>query len=87
MLKLAHTAAAAVLLALAAAPVAGAHNAGHLVLPGGACVEVGSFESVFPGPDKTAPLDLIPATLPDEIGTSFAAWQGKTPLLPGSCLS
>ncbi|MFL6006075.1 MAG: hypothetical protein ACJ744_07510 [Gaiellaceae bacterium] len=75
--------------ALAVTPGAFAHNAGHVVLPSGACMEIGSFKSVFPGPDKTTELDLIPATpLPhDEIGTSFAAFQGDTPILPGPCPS
>jgi hypothetical protein len=74
-------------LVVALAQPAAAHNVGHVVLPTGTCVEIGSFKSVFPGPDKTTPLDLIPETGPplDEIGTSFAAWQGNTPILPGPC--
>jgi hypothetical protein len=77
---------AGALVVALAQPVA-AHNAGHVVLPSGQCIEIGSFKSVFPGPDKTAELDLIPETrLPlDEIGASFAAWQGNSPILPGPC--
>ena len=61
---------------------AGAHNAGHLFLPDGTCLVVGSLKEA-PGD-----LDLIPATPDppfDEYGTSFAAFQGRTPLLPGPC--
>lgn len=78
---------ASVLVVAMTQPVA-AHNAGHIVLPSGLCLEIGSFKEVWPGPDKNAPLDLIPETpYPpfDEIGTSFAAWQGETPILPGPC--
>ena len=87
MFKLAKIALATALLALAATPVAPAHNAGHVVLPNGRCVELGSFKSVFPGPDKDTALDLIletPYPL-DEMGASFAAWRGNTPIIPGPC--
>lgn len=64
---------------------AGAHNAGHFLLPDGTCHEVGSLrEAPLVGPDGT-PLDLIPATPQDEYGTSFAAFRGATPILPGPC--
>ncbi len=78
---------AAVAVGLMFAPAASAHNAGHFTLPDGTCHEVGSFEPVLVGPDKT-PLDLIPETqggMFDEVGTSYAAFQGQTPLLPGPC--
>lgn len=66
---------------LVAAMPAAAHNAGHLSLPNGTCHEVGSFKHHPHG------LDLIPETPSpfDEYGASFAAFQGKTPLLPGPC--
>lgn len=82
--KLVITAAA---VALTLASSASAHNAGHIVRPDGSCQEVGSFKPVLAGPDKTQ-LDLIPETqggMFDEVGTSFAAFQGRTPLLPGPC--
>jgi hypothetical protein len=64
---------------------AGAHNAGHFILPDGTCHQVGSFtEAPLVGQDKTQ-LDLIPTTPQDEYGTSFAAFQGNTPILPGGC--
>lgn len=64
---------------------AGAHNAGHFILPDGTCHQVGSFIAApLVGQDKT-PLDLIPTTPQDEYGTSFAAFQGNTPILPGGC--
>jgi hypothetical protein len=78
---------AACLALLFAAP-AQAHNAGHLFLPDGTCHEVGSFKDApLVGPDRTQ-LDLIPSTPNppfDEYGTSYAAFQGNTPLLPGPC--
>jgi hypothetical protein len=67
---------------------AGAHNAGHFFLPSGQCLEVGGFNQVFPGPEKTTALDLDPSTPSppfDEIGTSFAGFQGNTPIEPGPC--
>lgn len=71
--------------ALVAALPAGAHNAGHFFLPDGTCHDVGSFlPAPLVGAEKT-PLDLMPATPQDEYGTSFAAFQGDTPLLPGGC--
>jgi hypothetical protein len=77
--------AATAIAALAAALPAGAHNAGHFVLPDGTCREVGSF---LPAPlvgSERLQLDLMPATPQDEYGTSFAAFAGKTPILPGGC--
>jgi hypothetical protein len=75
----------AALLALGASQSVAAHNAGHVMLPSGACLEIGSFKPVFLGPDKATAIDLMPETGPDEIGTSFAAFQGDTPILPGPC--
>lgn len=75
----------ALVAALAAAFPAGAHNAGHFFLPDGTCHEVGSFlPAPLVGPDQVT-LDLMPTTPQDEYGTSFAAFQGNTPLLPGGC--
>jgi len=71
--------------ALVAALPAQAHNAGHFFLPDGSCHEVGSFiPAPVLGPSGRT-LDLIPATPQDEYGTSFAAFQGVTPILPGGC--
>lgn len=54
---------------------AGAHNAGHFILPDGTCHEIGSFNAApLVGQNKT-PLDLIPTTPQDEYGTSLAAFQ------------
>jgi len=67
--------------ALAAMP-ATAHNAGHVFLPSGACVEIGSSK------ESPGDLDLIPETPDppfDEYGASFAAFQGRTPIIPGPC--
>jgi hypothetical protein len=73
--------AAAASLAMLAAMPAAAHNAGHFTLPDGTCHQVGSFKHHPRG------LDLIPETPTpfDEYGASFAAFQGKTPILPGPC--
>ena len=69
---------------------ASARNAGHFFLASGQCIEVGGFNQVFPGPDKMTALDLDPSTPSppfDQIGTSFAAGQGNTPIDPGPCPS
>ena len=60
---------------------AAAHNAGHFTLPDGTCHEIGSFKHHPRG------IDLIPETPSpfDEYGASFAAFQGRTPILPGPC--
>jgi hypothetical protein len=78
------------LLALVAAPSASAHNAGHIILPDGTCLGVGSNkEAPFvaeaaPGDLPTGQLDLIPGQ-GDQFGARFAAVQGSTPILPGEC--
>ena len=67
--------------------VATAHNAGHLFLSDGTCVELGSFrEAPIVGPDGT-PLDLVPETPRDEFGVSFVGvgLSGQTPIFPGGC--
>jgi len=71
---------------LALAPTASAHNRAHLILPNGACIIVGSEESVQL-PDGTY-LDLYPQDGPypnDEFGTSFAALQGSSAIEKGPC--
>ena len=71
-------------IALALAPVASAHNRAHIVLPNGECHIVGSEKSVTL-PDGTL-LDLRPETIPaDEIGTAFAAEQGQSRIEKGPC--
>ena len=79
--------AAGMVVALAIAPSAAAHNRALVWLPSGECVQVGSLKSVYPGPDKTTPLDLRPETPQDEIGTAFAADQGNSKLEKGACPS
>ena len=79
-------AAAGLVIALAVAPTASAHNRGLVWLPTGECVQVGSLKSVTL-PDGTF-LDLRPETVPaDEIGTSFAAEQGNSAVEKGQCPS
>jgi hypothetical protein len=71
---------------LATAPSAAAHNRAHIILPNGACIIVGSEKSVTL-PDGTF-LDLRPETVPaDEIGTSFAAEEGNSAIEKGPCPS
>jgi hypothetical protein len=71
-------------VALAVAPSAAAHNRAHVTLPNGDCLIVGSEKSVTL-PDGTF-LDLRPETVPaDEIGTSFAAEEGNSQLEKGPC--
>lgn len=79
-------AAAGMVVALAIAPSAAAHNRAHIILPNGECIIVGSEKSVTL-PDGTF-LDLRPETVPaDEIGTSFAAEEGNSRLEKGPCPS
>ena len=76
-------------LALVAIPmIATAHNLGHVFLPDGSCLELGSAkEAPLVGQDRTQ-LDLVPQTptVPrDEYGVSFVGFWGNTPILPGRC--
>jgi len=78
-----------VLVSVFALPaLAAAHNLGHVFLPDGTCVEVGSArEAPLVGKDR-AQLDLVPGTPNpprDEYGTSFVGYWGNTPVLPGRC--
>jgi hypothetical protein len=78
--------AASLVVVLAVASPAAAHNRGLVWLPTGECVQVGSLKSVYPGPDKTTQLDLRPETFPaDEIGTAYAADEGNSKLEKGDC--
>jgi len=78
--------AAGMVVALAIAPSAAAHNRGLVWLPTGECVQVGSLKSVTL-PDGTL-LDLRPETIPaDEIGTAYAADEGNSALEKGQCPS
>ena len=71
-------------LSLGLPAVASAHNRAHLILPDGACIIVGSEKSVIL-PDGTE-LDLRPETTDgDEIGTSFAATEGKSAIEKLAC--
>ena len=72
------------------APVAQAHNAGHVFLPSGECVDVGSGKEAplvpesNPNRNDQGQLDLI--TGPgDQYGARFAAARGNTPILPAEC--
>ena len=78
--------AAGMVVALAIAPTAAAHNRGLVWLPTGECVQVGSIKSVTL-PDGSL-LDLRPETVPaDEIGTAFAAEEGNSAVEKGACPS
>jgi hypothetical protein len=83
----------AALAAVVAAP-ASAHNAGHIILPVGKCLDVGSSKEapLVPGqnPNRNdlGQLDLIEDLgfdTRDQYGARFAANQGNTPTLPGNC--
>ena len=83
---------AAGLTAVAILPIsASAHNAGHIILPSGECLNVGGNNSVSL-PDSAQAYtnangerDLIPGTPGDEIGARFAAEQGNSRVLPRPC--
>jgi hypothetical protein len=78
--------AASLVVVLAVASPAAAHNRGLVWLPTGECVQVGSLKSVYPGPDKSTQLDLRPETIPaDEIGTAYAADEGNSKIEKGDC--
>ena len=76
----------AVAVTLVAMPVAIlAHNAGHIFLPDGTCVNLGSGKhGPEVGQDKE-PLDLVPETPRDEYGVSFVGVTKDTPIFPGEC--
>lgn len=63
---------------------ASAHNRAHVILPDGSCMVVGSEKSVTM-PDGSLH-DLRPETTPaDEIGTAYAADEGRSRLQKGGC--
>jgi|AAFX01.1.fsa_nt_gi hypothetical protein len=82
----------ACVLAVMALPIAAsAHNAGHIFLPDGTCLLIGSFqEAPLVGQDRTQ-LDLVPETANpplDEYGVSFVGHNTLvgnigTPIFPG----
>jgi hypothetical protein len=80
----------AAIIAAVGASSASAHNAGHIILPAGTCLEVGSNKEApvvgepAPGDLATGQLDLIPGP-GDQYGARFAANHGNTPILPGDC--
>jgi hypothetical protein len=76
--------------ALLGASAVQAHNAAHIDLPNGTCLNVGSGKSVVLPETANAyttaigERDLNPSTLTrDEIGARFAADQGNSAVLPG----
>jgi hypothetical protein len=81
---------------LAATATAFAHNAGHVFLPSGQCLELGSFRDVpLVGSDRHE-LDLVPQTPAslgyDEYGVSYVGFmdltgQRSAPIYPGPCPS
>jgi hypothetical protein len=79
---------AAVALMLLAPLQAAAHNAGHLFLPTGECLNIGSFRPApLVGKDREQ-LDLVPQTPNppfDEYGASFVGFHGNTPVFAGPC--
>ena len=62
-----------------------AHNAGHLFLPDGSCVQIGSFKEAPSVGQDGEQLDLVPATPMDEFGVSFVGVTRDTPIFPGGC--
>jgi len=75
------------------ASTAGAHNAGHVILADGSCIDVGSGSSApFVSPNNPhvntttdlGRLDLEPGN-GDQYGARFAADQGESAVLPRFC--
>ncbi|MEX0784253.1 MAG: hypothetical protein WD557_16555 [Dehalococcoidia bacterium] len=68
-----------------------AHNAGHVILPSGECINVGGNntvslpETAAANTNVAGELDLIPGTPGDEFGARFAAEQGDSAVLPRAC--
>jgi len=84
----------ALLFSAAVVSLASAHNAGHIILPSGQCLNVGSLKdaplvpAANPNRNDLGQLDLIDGPSPDtgdQYGARFAAIQGSTPILPGEC--
>ena len=75
---------------------ASAHNAGHVILPSGECMNVGSLKeapyvpAANPNRSDNGQLDLFAdpkngTDTTDQYGARYAADQGNTPILPGEC--
>jgi hypothetical protein len=80
---------AGMVVVLAIAAPAAAHNRAEVWLPSGDCVQVGSLKSVWV-PALGTYLDLYPTDGPyplDEYGTSLAASLGHSVLVKGQCPS
>lgn len=74
----------AVVLQVSVSTGASAHNRAHIILPSGECLVVGSEKSVTL-PDGSLH-DLRPETYPaDEIGTAYAADEGRSAILKFGC--
>jgi len=74
-------------IGLGAGSAAQAHNQAYLLLPDGSCVVVGAGNFVLRD-DGSYIIDLDPSTLThQEFGTSYAAVQGNSRVLKGTCPS
>ncbi len=73
--------AAAIGLQMLAAGVALAHNAGHIRLPSGECMNVGGGNSARNEEQDKYPDTPFPEK--DEFGARWAADKGNTPIMPG----
>ncbi len=69
-----------VIFSLILATAVGAHNAGHIHVPSGECVDVGSGKHAH-NPEQQ---DRIPGP-GDQYGARWAAEQGNTPIWPRHC--
>lgn len=76
--RLTAAAATAILATAGLASAASGHNAGHVHLPTGECLDVGSGK-------HNANADRYPDTPGDEYGARWAADQGNTVLYPRFC--
>ena len=78
------------LVSLMSVSLASAHNSGHIILPDGQCLNVGSLKEAptvgdgNPHQLANSQLDLIPGS-GDQYGARFAANQGYSAVLPGEC--
>ena len=75
--------------ALAIPPASVAHNAAHIILPDGTCLDVGSNDEApivgvgNPNQNAAGQLDMIPGP-GDQYGARWAA-ENSPQLLPGNC--
>ncbi len=70
---------ATIVMVMCTSTIALAHNAGHIHLPTGECVDVGSGKHA-----PTENQDKIPGP-GDQYGARWAADQGNTPIYPRHC--